>query len=88
MQTLLAAPFSLATGAGIYVKVLAINEVGSSPYSLIGNGGIAFLSVVPDAPISVARDEATSTLTSIGVAWTQGVSNGGQTVIDYRISYD
>jgi hypothetical protein len=69
MQQLLAAPFSLVTGESIYVKVLATNEIGSSPYSLIGNGGVTFLSVVPDAPITLARDEATSTLTSIGITW-------------------
>jgi hypothetical protein len=69
MQTLLAAPFSLVTGNSIFVKILAINEIGSSPYSLLGNGGIALLSVAPDAPISLARDEATSTFTSIGITW-------------------
>ena len=51
------------------MKVLETNEIGSSPYSLIGNGGAAFLSVVPDAPVTLARDEATSTLTSIGITW-------------------
>lgn len=47
-----------------------------------------FLSIVPDAPVNLARVEATSDLTSIGISWEEGPYNGGQPVIDYRISYD
>ena len=47
-----------------------------------------FISSVPDAPVSLFRDEVTTTTTAIGITWSNGSYNGGLPVIDYRLSYD
>lgn len=50
VQTLQAAPYNLASGAGVYAKVLAYNSIGDSLLSGVGNGAILVLSYVPGAP--------------------------------------
>lgn len=55
--------------------------------SPIGSGAILILSTVPDAPVLTYNIQST-TKTQILVQWTNGAYNGGQTIIDYRISYD
>jgi hypothetical protein len=62
--------------------------VGESIASSVGNGAVMFISSVPDAPVSLLRDEATTTTTAIGITWSNGAYNGGLPVIDYRLSYD
>jgi hypothetical protein len=41
---------------------------------------------VPDAPISVAEYQAQRSSSTIGLTWSDGSSNGGLAVIDYRIN--
>ena len=41
----------------------------------------------PDAPLSLVEVMSAKTSTSIGISWTQGLANGGASVIDYTISY-
>jgi hypothetical protein len=76
-------PFDLPFGSSIYAKVKAVNLVGSSDYSAVGNGGI--LLTTPGAPLSFANNVAVSDKTQIGLTWYQGINNGGIPVIDYRI---
>jgi len=44
--------------------------------------------VVPDAPISLARDNSATTISQAGLTWSDGSENGGTPVLDYRVSYD
>jgi hypothetical protein len=43
---------------------------------------------VPDAPINLTNDEATTSETVIRFTWSNGSSNGGNTIIDYTVYYD
>lgn len=43
---------------------------------------------IPDAPINLAEVEASRTASSITLEWEDGTSDGGATVIDYRVSFD
>jgi hypothetical protein len=81
----MASPYDLPWGSEVYAKVSAINIVGSSEYSLEGNGGIIL--TVPDAPIELSSDPLINSATQIGILWTEGTENGGATVLDYSISY-
>jgi hypothetical protein len=49
ISSLFVKPYALPYGSGIYAKVSAINIVGSSTYSLEGNGAIILTK--PDSPI-------------------------------------
>jgi len=42
----------------------------------------------PDAPIDLQNDLAVTSDTTVGISWRNGASDGGASVIDYRISYD
>jgi hypothetical protein len=44
--------------------------------------------LVPDAPVSPINNSAVTTKSVIGFSWSDGSSNGGTAVIDYRITYD
>jgi hypothetical protein len=68
------------------MKVSALNIYGTSGYSQIGNG--ALIQLVPNAPISLSNDAAQTLSTQIGLTWSEGASNGGSAVLDYRIYYD
>ncbi len=43
---------------------------------------------VPDAPVSLLNDPLITTKSVIGFTWSDGSSNGGTNVIDYRVSWD
>jgi hypothetical protein len=88
MSILLGTPFLLTLDQSVYAKVSAINSVGSSSYSVPGNGAVISMSYPPDAPVSVERNSALTTKTQISFTWEDGSSNGGQTILDYRVSYD
>ena len=88
MSVLLGTPFNLSVGSSVFAKIAAINVVGSSTYSTIGNGAIISMSYKPDPPRNLARDSLTTDKTQIGITWQDGASNGGQPILDYRISYD
>jgi hypothetical protein len=59
---------------------------GSSDYSTVGDGGL--IKLVPDAPVSLADAPLVTSATQIGLTWSDGTSNGGSAIIDYRIYYD
>lgn len=85
LATLTSAPYSLSFGDSIYAKVIATNVKGDSIESDEGNGAIII--TVPDAPINLAEDITHRTVTTIGLTWTAGASNGGSEILDYRISF-
>ncbi len=76
--------FSLPWGSSVYVKVIAANVYGSSVESLPGNG--ATIITLPDAPISLTENTQVRDITTLGITWSNGVSDGGLAVLDYRLS--
>lgn len=62
----------------------ATNIYGTSEVSVVGSG--ATIISVPDSPEALAEDAAERTGSTLGLVWTDGVDNGGTTIIDYRIS--
>jgi hypothetical protein len=85
----MASPFSLVSGSSIYASVVAYNNVGDSPNSDVGNGALIVVSAVPDAPINLLRNPLISLdKTKISFEWEDGVADGNQPILDYRISYD
>lgn len=72
----------------MYAKVVAVNTIGESAQSLAGNGADMFNTVEPDAPIDLMRDHSTTTTSAVGLSWSDGQDDGGDAIIDYRVSYD
>jgi hypothetical protein len=81
----MASPYSLNWGDSIYAKVKATNIVGDSGKSTEGNGAVILTS--PDAPLTLANNEATTSATTISMTWSAGLADGGTPVIDYRVNY-
>lgn len=79
------APFNLELGSSIDAKVVAVNQYGDSTESLVGSGAIIYK--VPDSPINLRNVAANTKETLISIEWSQGVSNGNQPVLDYRLWY-
>ena len=52
----------------------------------MGNGAI--IVEVPDAPLGLADDVQYTSDTIIAFTWNNGISQGGSTIIDYKITYD
>jgi hypothetical protein len=77
-------PYYFTWGASIYAKVIATNKYGDSLESDIGNGAI--LMTNPDTPRFVQENTNLRSPTSISISWSQGLNNGGDTILDYRIS--
>lgn len=38
--------------------------------------------------MNLARDHSITTLTILGLTWSDGLSNGGQPILDYQVSFD
>lgn len=73
-------------GYSIQIKIVAFNAYGYSQESEAGNGGIIVL--VPDSVISLLNNPTITSDSVIGISWSDGPSNGGKAIIDYRIWYD
>lgn len=86
LSVLTSSPYNLLTGYSIVIQVVAINAYGNSSISIAGSGGL--IQVVPDAPINVVNNVLITTNSVISFNWTNGLSNGGSSIIDYRITYD
>ena len=86
LTTLYAAPFNMILGDHIYVIITANNLYGASLESVPGDGAaIVFL---PEAPLNLANNAAITSAKQIGLTWSEGISDGGKDVEDYRIWYD
>lgn len=68
------------------MNVIAVNLYGESEVS--DDGGTAIITMVPDAPVSLVNELDTTTASQIKISWSDGLSNGGAAIIDYRVSYD
>jgi len=80
------APFSLVKGDQVSLKVVATNLYGDSTESNPGSG--ALIQYVPDSPLNLANDPATTSDQVIRFTWAPGESDGGASVIDYSVLYD
>lgn len=76
-----ASPYQLTYGTNIKVYVIAFDSVGSGPASAIA--GSAVSATVPDAPVSLTRNNALTSTSQISLTWSNGAFNGGSEVIDY-----
>ena len=74
----------LPWGAGVYARVVATNELGSSLVSSAGNGAIIL--TYPDTPVDLQNNVPQTSGTQISLMWSDGDSNGGTAVIDYAIT--
>jgi hypothetical protein len=86
LTVLTVTPYSLAPGDSIFAKIVVINYYGESAESNGGNGAI--IVSIPSPPVSLQDNVAVTTAYVIGLTWSDGTSNGGYPIIDYRISYD
>ena len=86
LDKLTSQPYNLMLGYSIQIKVIATNAYGDSEISEAGNGDIIVL--VPDPVINLLNNPTITSDSVIGISWTDGLSNGGKEIIDYRISYD
>jgi hypothetical protein len=48
----------------------------------------AFMIVLPDASTLLTVKTTVTTATSIGISWSNGLSNSGSRIIDFTISFD
>lgn len=69
LTTLTAAPYNLVVGNSIYAKIIALNAIGSSPFSTVSNGAVLAFSTVPNKPKLLTRDELLTTTSRIGLGW-------------------
>ena len=68
LNLLKASPYSLVKGDSIYAKIISLNFYGDSEvYSDEGNGAV--IQLVPDAPINLLNDAATTIDTLIRFTW-------------------
>jgi hypothetical protein len=44
--------------------------------------------IVPDHPIQLQNDVSVTNKKRIGFVWSDGFSDGGSPILDYRVSYD
>jgi hypothetical protein len=56
MADLMMAPFNLGLGAIVQAKVTANNVIGDSLTSVSGSGAVVAITVNPDPPVSLLRD--------------------------------
>ena len=84
LSTLVASPYNTIALDSIYAKITASNFYGESAQSTEGNGAIYL--TIPDAPINIAEDVSLRSSINIGLTWSDGASDGGLPIEDYRIN--
>ena len=84
LSVLTSAPYSLSLTTSVQAKVAATNVKNTSLLSSAGNGATIITS--PDAPISLSENTSERSATELGFTWTEGASNGGSAIYDYRIN--
>ena len=85
-MTFTTSPYNLQWGQIVFAQVVATNIKGSSLTSLGGNGAVILTN--PGVPLNFVNVALVTTGYQIGLSWTQGLSNGGTPVLDYKIMYD
>lgn len=83
------APWSLAEGAQVTVKVVSFNGIGNSVESPEGVGdAIPALGTVPGAPTNLQRVDGLTDHTQVTISWSAPGDDGGETISGYRVYYD
>jgi hypothetical protein len=77
--------FALPWGSSIFAKVIAFNLYGNSLESDAGNGAVILTN--PDTPVSIQEHVAARSASTIGLEFSDGASNGGAPILDYRVTY-
>ncbi len=80
ISVLQAATYNLANGRSVFAKVIATNSVGSSAYSLAGNGA-----VLPTAPNTPVAPVTAISGTNVVVNWV-APADGGSVITDYAVT--
>lgn len=78
VSTMKNAPFSLAWGASIEAKVVAINAYGRSLDSAVGNGAVII--TYADKPTNLTETVSLRSATTISFTWVAPLFIGGSTV--------
>lgn len=81
--TLNGEPWLIQWGELVKAKVIATNLYGDSPDSDLSSGQVMITR--PDPPVNILEDITGRTQNSVAFTWADGASNGGATVLDYRI---
>ncbi len=76
----------LSWGANVVATISATNIYGQSVISVVGSGAVLY--TYPSAPTNLTNMVTITSSTQVGLSWSNCVSNGGSSVIDYTISYD
>jgi hypothetical protein len=75
----------LDEGKSFYFKVSAVNSIGegelSFPYLVVA-------ATVPDAPTQLTRNNQLTSRSVLSLTWSNGVSDGGSEIIDYKVQFD
>ena len=66
--------------------LIAYNSYGDSEASSPGNG--VKIVLVPNGPLNLENNPTVTNAFQIGITWWEGLSNGGEPVAYYRLSYD
>jgi hypothetical protein len=72
-------------GKSYYFKIVAVNTIGDSEFS---EPYLVVAATIPEAPTLLTRNQELTTKTVLSFTWSQGVSNGGSPIIDYKVTYD
>ena len=82
---LITSPYHLPWGSSVYAKVTATNIINDSLQSDEGNGAVILTN--PDAPRDLTNIPSITMATQVGLSWSEGLENGGSSVIDYTLEY-
>jgi hypothetical protein len=72
-------------GKSYYFKISSVNTIGESELS---EAYLVVAATIPEAPTLLTRNELLTTKTVLSFDWSEGVSNGGSDIIDYKVEYD
>ena len=82
-------PYDLLDAEPIYVRLTAINNIGSSPVSSESSSVLMPIADVrPDPPTTFIRNEVLTTKSQVAFSWNAPAFDGGDTIIDYAIEMD
>ena len=82
-----ASPFNLSDQAEVKATVAAINEVGESDVSSVGEGALIPEKTVPGPPTNLTVDKEETTTSQIKFTWNAPVDDGGSPIINYCICW-
>ena len=79
-------PWSLVMNEEVWAYIIAINYYGESLISPYGNTGLVKL--IPDAPLNLLNDPTVTNDSRIKFVYEDGLSDGGDPVLDFTVWYD